>query len=82
MNITKRRLEILNSQPPTEHSAHIAPYNPISNIADSDVLNCIADAFAQIEKHDVRVERVSLEQDRYDELITRKGSLDYLCQNA
>lgn len=81
MNIAQRRNDILNQQPPTRNSDHIAPYNPINNIANSDVLNSIADVFAKIEKYDLKVEKVTLEQDRYDELITKRGSLEYLCQN-
>ena len=58
----------------------IALCNPINNVADSSVLNCIADAMAKIEINDLRVDKITLEKDRYDELITKKGSLDYLCQ--
>jgi len=60
---------------------NISAANPINNIANSDILNNIADAFAEIEKQDVRVEKVILTQDRYDEMITREGSLNYLCVN-
>lgn len=77
VNITQRRFYI-PGQPSTTHSAHIAPYNPINNIANSGILNSIADAFAKIEKHDLRVERVTLTQDRYNEIITKKASLNYL----
>ena len=60
---------------------NIHPSNPINNIADSDLLSSIAEAFAEIEKHDVRVEKVTLTQDRYNEMITKRGSLEYLCVN-
>lgn len=60
---------------------NIHPSNPINNIANSDLLNSIADAFAEIEKNDIRVEKVTLTQDRFDEMITKRGSLDYLCVN-
>lgn len=58
-----------------------APYNPINNVADPSVLNCIADAMAEIESNDLRVDKIILEKDRYDELITKKDNLDYLCKN-
>lgn len=60
---------------------NISAVNPINNIANSGILNSIADAFAEIEKQDLRVEKVTLEKARYEELITKKGSLNYLCQN-
>lgn len=60
---------------------NISAANPINNIANSDILNSIVGAFTEIEKHDIRVEKVTLTQEKYDELITRKGSLEYLCQN-
>lgn len=60
---------------------NISAVNPINNIANSGILNSIADAFAEIEKHNLRVEKVTLEKARYEELITRKDSLNYLCQN-
>lgn len=60
---------------------NIAPCNPINNVAEPLILESIADAFSEIEKHDLRVDKITLEKERYDELITRKDSLNYLCQN-
>jgi len=60
---------------------NIASCNPVHNIADSGMLDAITDAFAKIEVQDIRVERVTLERDRYEQLISEKGNLKYLCQN-
>lgn len=60
---------------------NISAANPVNNIADSAILHSIADAFAKIEAQDILVKRVTLERERYEELITKKGSLNYLCQN-
>lgn len=60
---------------------NISPCNPINKIANSDILNNIFDSFAEIEQYNLRVDKITLEKDRYDELITRRGSLDYLSQN-
>jgi len=62
-------------------SPKISPANPINNIANSDILNSMAEAFAEIEKKDIRVEKATLTQDRFDEMITKRGSLEYLCVN-
>ncbi len=56
-------------------------YNSITNIADSGILNAIADAFTEIERHGLKVEKITLEKAKYEELITRKGCLNYLCLN-
>jgi hypothetical protein len=46
---------------------NISAVNPINNIANSGILNSIAAAFAEIEKHDLRVEKVTLEKARYED---------------
>jgi len=45
------------------------------------MIDAISRAFAEIEIQDIRVKRITLERDRYEQLITEKGSLGYPCQS-
>lgn len=60
---------------------NIASCNPVRNVVNNGMIDAISRAFAEIEIQDIRVKRITLERDRYEQLITEKGSLGYPCQS-